>query len=488
MLLNDNQAILEIDDQEAGLIDLASFHQSIHEKWKPHAGQIAIGQALFYSNFKDIFACCGRNFGKTEVIAYCLWRYAFEHKKSENYCFGPIQKQIKEILWASGRIQGLGPEEYREAINNVEMRVTLNNGSFFKLDGSDNVDAYRGIKPRGLSVYDEYKDMRPDFIDAYDPNRAAFDSPAIYIGTPPEFHNHFVETMEKAKKYHGDSWFYLHAPSSMNPYISKRFLDNKKKELYESGEVEKWLREYEAIFVKGGRRTIFPQFLKLQFPKWEEAKPKDLNKWTLIITCDPGSSSVFGVLFALFNEYSKKIIVFDELYLTDPHEMTARAVHTKIMEKTDDIRKIVKEIRYVYDEAAKWFQSEIYGIPNNNMWLEPSRKSEVGVFGYIGIVRSVLNKSLLMVTENCTKFRWEMDKYMKDEKDKIPKKDDHLINCFQYKLQALGFNLEDESEPKPEDPFLAKRAIRMEDELPDNNNLIDFDSHLGSSSLEEIDL
>lgn len=494
--MDDSSGILELDGQEAGLIDLAAYHRALHTKWQPHAGQIPLGWALFYGGFKDIFACCGRNFGKTEITAYCSDRYANENKGSENYIFGPIQKQIKEILWASGRIQGLGPEEYKQGVNNVEMRVLYKNGSFIKLDGSDNVDAYRGIKPRGLSVYDEFKDMRPDFIDAYDPNRAAFDSPAIYIGTPPEFHNHFVDTMRKAQRYHMESWFYLHAPSRVNPHLSQRFLINKEKELREAGESEKWLREYEAMFVLGGKRSIFPQFLKLKHLPYDV--PKDLNKHHLIVTFDPAASSVFGVLFALYNPFTKKIIVFDEIYETNPSEMTALKMFQKVEDKLAFYQGKVKEIRFCYDEAARYFRSEIYEIPKEvwidgkkykNTWdLEPSRKHDVGVHGYISIVRSVLNKAIVEVSENCTKFIWEMQNYIKDEDGKIPKVNDHLINAFQYKLQALGFNLEEDLEPKPDDPFLARRGLSMESEILGTNNLVDFDHDFANhQSLRDID-
>lgn len=479
-------ATLELDGQEAGLVDLASFMQELHNKWTPHPGQVPLGKALFYDGFKDIFAQCGRNFGKTEFIAYAVWRYGFEHPRSENYIFGPIQKQIKEILWASGRIQGLGPQEYLSNINNVEMRIIFSCGSFVKLDGSDNVDAYRGIKPKGLSVYDEIKDMRKNFLDAYDPNRAAFDSPAIYIGTPPEFHNHFVDLSETAKRNHGDTWFYLHAPTATNPYISARWLAKKKKELLDLGEEETWLREYEAIFVKGSKRTIFPQFLRLSFLPFD--KPIDLNKWILISTYDPAASSVFGVLFALFNPYSKRVIIFDEVYESDPNEMTSRKIYARVEEKLKAFKGKVREIRWCYDEAAKYFQSEIYSIPGNDWQLEPSQKSKVGINGYIGIARSVLSRNLVTVTDNCVKFRWEMENYMKDENGRIPKDNDHLINCFQYKLQALGFNLDEESEPKPEDPFLSRRFMRLEDEFQPNNNLVDFDSEPDQNlTLEDLD-
>jgi hypothetical protein len=490
--MNEAEALIHIDDQEAGMIDLAGFIQSLHSKWQPHSGQIGIGRALFYEGFKDIFACCGRNFGKTEVISYLLWRYAGENTKSENYCFGPVQKQIKEILWASGRIQGLGPEEYRQAINNTEMRVTLNNGSFIKLDGSDNVDAYRGIKPKGLSVYDEFKDMRPDFITAYDPNRAAFDSPAIYIGTPPEFENHFVHYMEKAKKYHGDSWYYVHAPSSANPYLSRRFLDNKKKELLEAGDEETWLREYEAIYVKGGKRHIIPQAVRYNPIKYDFGLFKVLKEWDFFVICDPASSSTFGVLFVAHNRYSKHSIVFDEIYEQEQERMTARQIWQQIFKRTYDLSKLgvnLDSIQYVYDEAASWFRNETNEISDcKRIFMQPTQKSQNSKESGISIIRDAFNRKVLDITDNCVKLKWELDSYMKDERGNIPKENDHLIDDLRYFFAAIGYNLHEEDIPKEADPYLQRRGIRLEEDMPANNNLVDFDNDFSSnSSLEGLD-
>lgn len=492
MILNDDQALLEIDDQEAGIIDLAAYHRALHERWKPHAGQIPIGRALFHEGFKDIFACCGRNFGKTEVIAYCTDRYANENAKSENYIFGPIQKQIKEILWASGRIQGLGPEDYKRSINNTELRVTYNNGSFLKLDGSDNVDAYRGIKPKGLSVYDELKDMRPDFITAYDPNRAAFDSPAIYIGTPPEFENHFVDIMNKAIKYHGDSWFYIHAPSAANPYLSKRFLDNKKKELFEAGDEETWLREYEAIYVKGGKRHIIPQAVRYTPIRFSFDLFRTIREWDFYVVCDPASSSTFGVLFIAHNRYSKHSVVFDEIYEQDQAKMTARQIWAQIFTKTASLVQHGVNpdlIQYVYDEAASWFRNETTEIDVcKRIFMQPTQKSMNSKESGISIIRDAFNRKLLDITDNCVKFKWELDGYMKDEKGKVPKENDHLIDDVRYFFAAIGYRLHEEEIPREADPFLSRRAIKIEEEMPANNNLLDFDNDFSSNnSLEGLD-
>lgn len=485
----DGEALIEIDDQEAGVIALAEFLQALHAKWKPHPGQIKLGWALFYGLFKDIFACCGRNFGKTEFIAYALWRYAYERSESENYCFGPLAKQVREILWASSRIQTLGPEEYKEGVNNTEMRVTFHNRSFIKLDGSDNFDAYRGIKPKGLSVYDEFKDIRKEFVDAYDPNRAAFDSPAIYIGTPPEFHNHFVDTMEKAKKYHGKTWFYLHAPSSMNPHISARWLQQKRMELIEAGDEETWLREYEALYIKGGKRHIFPQYLKYKCRPLADLIPKDLHKWQLVTHFDPATTSTFGVLLSLFNPYTKKLLLVDEVYEDVMERMTTRQIWAQVMPIIEKWRQMgVRSFQYGYDEAAAWFMNETRDwamerqekkeLVPPDLWLQPTKKNEFGIETGIGMVRDVFNHKMIEVADHLENFRHEMENYIKDEKGKIPKDKDHQINNLQYTLQLLGFDFAEKNQPKPTDPDEMHRGHSIEEDIGDSFGLEEFGQDL----------
>lgn len=473
--MESEEAVIEIDGQEAGVIALAEIIQALHSKWSPHPGQVPLGWALFYGGFKDIFAQCGRSWGKTEFIAYALWRYALERTKSENYCFGPLAKQVREILWAPGRIQGLGPEEYKSSINNTEMRIILNNESFIKLDGSDNIDAYRGIKPKGLSVYDELKDLKSEFINAYDPNRAAHDSPAIYIGTPPEFHNHFVDLAEKARKYHLKTWFFLHAPTRDNPYNSKRWLDNKKAELLDAGDEETWLREYEAIYVKGGKRHIIPQALKMTKVPLKESLPKDLHNWTLVVHNDPATTSTFGVLFSIYNPYSKQVKLVDEIYEQTMSEMTTGRIWAKIDEKVAEwvARGVdLTKIQYGYDEAAAWFMNETTEA-RPGRWLIPTEKHELGREQGISLLRDVFNRKLIEITDNVPKLSWELENYIKDEKGKVPKKNDHQIDNLIYTLYLLGYRMEEEKPPKEIPPQMARRGYSMEEDMSEQFGLME---------------
>lgn len=453
------------------LIQLAEDLQDLHAKWQPLEWQKPFGRALFYENKKELGAQCGRSAGKTELISYCHWRWAKENPGSESYIIEPLFNQAREILWASNRIQSFGPENWIDSVNNTECRITFTNGSFIKLEGSDRPDKLRGIKPQGPITWDEVKDCRYESIQAMDPNRARYNVPVLYVGTPPSVHNHYVDIMERLKKDQDSFW--CQASSYSNTYNSKEWLDKKKKQLIDSLDEETWLREYEAVFIKGGKNSIFANFSNKHKPNFSEIKPKDLNKWQIMVSFDPASTSVFGAVFILFNEWSKLSIVFDELYVTDQSLMTAKQVYLQVEEKLKPFKGKVRDIRFGYDEAAAWFRNEINEF--SNWWLEPSSKSEFGVDGYINLVRQRLSNDLLIVCADCPKLVWEMENYQKDENGKIPKENDHNINALQYGLSCLGLRLD---EDKPEtiiDSDLQKRAYTPEDDMDFSSQMTEID-------------
>jgi hypothetical protein len=449
------------------LIALAEAVSELNQCWTPHEKQIEVGRAFFYYGVKDWFSEWGRNTGKTDMASYLQWRWSKENPGSQSYYFAPEQKQAREILWASLRIQNFGPSHWVESINNTEMRITFTNGSFIKVDGSDNYESYRGVKPNGFIVYEELKDMDPRFIDAFDPNRLAHNIPAFWIGTPPEVDNHF----DVFKKMFQEKGLYSHATSYDNPFNSVSWLNDKKKELTLRGEFDIWMREYMATKVKGGKKHLLPQALNL---KYQCELPKDLNRWQLFVVYDPASSSTFGVLFILFNPYSRKIKVMHEIYEQDPKEMTTRQIALKCDPFIEMYEKKVSEILYFYDEAAAWFANEM-SEARPKWWLAPTHKAKSDKESGLSMMRDLMLKEQMEVSEECVKFKWEMENYVKDKNGKIPKKNDHLIDVFRYFLDAAGFTFNEEEVPKEEDPFLARRMIKIEDEFIDQNPLMEIE-------------
>jgi len=426
--------------------------EGLHAHWEPHDAQVEIGKALFNDEIKQIFGKCGRNFGKTELICYLLWRYAQSNPGSENYYFAPYAKQAREITWASRRIQTFGPRawlyEGSRGVNNTEMRLRFTNGSFIKLDGSDNIDAYRGVKPRGLTVYDEFKDFRPEFHEAMDPNYAAHDSPLIIIGTPPEIEDHhFYHTEDEFKE--NDKKKFFQFTSYENPHIAKEVLDAKRLELYRRGEGDVWEREYMVKKVFGGKNSIFPMLdPKRHVRKHDELMrdlKKDMHKLQWIVSADPGTHTCFAVLFAALNPYTRKLYILDEIYETDQRQTSVSVIGKRIINKRYQL--YAKADWYqCYDEAAAWFQTEMADQFDDG-WVPTTKalnKKEQG----LGLIKDMLLADMIIFSDRAKNTMKEMLNYIRDKNGKIPKENDHEIDNLRYILGALGYDMNRALEPQ----------------------------------------
>lgn len=415
----------------------------LNSRWKPHPGQIPVGKALFYEKKTDIFVQAGRKWGKTDFLEYSFWRFALSNPNTENYYFAPFQKQAKEILWAPRRLQTFGPEHFIAGVNNSEMRITFTNGSFIKVDGSDNFEAYRGITPKGLIGYDEFKDFRPEFHQSFDPNRARWDCPLVQVGTPPDRHCQYIDLANECRT-DPDKMFY-HAPTWQNPFIGETWLKKKKAELYARGEGDVWEREYGALYIKGGASKIFPMLSESMIrPHGQiiDELYRDRNKLQWILWSDPAAASCFAVIFLAINPFSKKIYLLDEIYEKKQAEMSVYNIGRRMFQKRNSLFE--GEWDQGYDEAETWFMNEI--LERFGECLHPSSKAFHKKENGISLLKDIMNKGLLVFSDRCKMTFWEMDNYYKDKAGRIPKVDDHLIDCVRYSLGFLNYLLEEEIE------------------------------------------
>lgn len=455
------------------LIDLAEIHEGLHSRWVPHEGQIPIGRAIFYDGFKKLFICCGRSFGKSQTAAYVVSRVALENPCSTNFLFGPFIGQMKEIYWSPKLIQNIVGQENIESENSTEMRIILKNGSMIRVCGAENYEAFRGVKltPGSICLIEESKDIRKEFLDAFLPNLSVNDPILMMIGTPPYRENHFVHYMNHAQK--SDDWFYYWAPSDVNPHISKDFLAQQKAFLIENGMEDVWLAEYEARYTLGGHRSVFPMVPRMPIKTLDEAWPKDSNKWILHVGFDPASTSVFAVVFFLFNPFTKKVISVGEIYESRPEFCTARKIRDAVNDKIKTFtKKGIKSIEMTYDSAARWFRGEIADI-DDTWWLSPCDKSQ-GLQGEISCWRGVLSHGHFEWSDATPKLRWEMENYILDEKGRLPDKDDHAWQAGAYILKAMGFDFTETLEPRKiqsEEP----RGYRIEDDINFGNEYSDLE-------------
>lgn len=444
----------------------ASVINGLHAKFTPHDEQVQVGRWLFANEIKDIFLECGRNWGKTDLIRYCLWRWAKFHPYSENYYFSPFAVQTREIMWAPQLLQNFGPPEWILSKNDTEMRLTFTNGSFIKCAGSDNFEAYRGVKPKGLTILDEFKDFRPEFYDSYDPNRAAFKAPMIIMGTSPERRCQFSTVRDEYKSNPKKKYF--HGTIYGNPHIDREWIEEKKNELIKAGDEDKWQREYMAMEVHGGQSKIFPMLTGEVFEDHEvmlKKIHKDRKRIEWVWWADPAAASVFGVLFVAFNPYTRELYCLDEIYETSQAEMTVKKVGEKIVAKKEDLEDEA-EWREGCDEAATWFRNEM--VENFGIGVEPSQKASNDKEDGLSLIKDLILQKKLHLSKKCMKLFWEMDNYYKDKNGKIPKVNDHLIDCLRYIIAAVGYSFNEEKYVEPnvidpnEDIFNEKRKLQMQ--------------------------
>lgn len=428
--------------------NISTYIETINELdriWTPHPAQITIGKALFNDEIKQIFAKCGRNFGKTELVAYILWRWARCNPNSENYFFAPFAKQAKELVWASRRIQNFGPRQWllpsSGGINNSELRLRFTNGSFIKLDGADNIDSYRGVKPKGVTIYDEYKDFRPDFHDTMDPNYAAHDSPLIVIGTPPEIEDHHFYHLEDEFKINPKKAAFEFS-SYENPHIDPKMFEAKKEELYRRGEGDVFEREYMVRKVFGGKNSIFPMYDPNRHVKPHDQimdhLKNDMKKLRWILWADPGTATCFAVLFGCMNPYTKKIYLLDEIYETDQKKTSVSIIGRAIIDKKNELYAR-GDWDQGYDEAASWFNNEM--IDQFNESFTPSHKILNKKEQGLSLMKDMFLADLIVVSDRCVNYSSEILNYVRDKNGKIPKEKDHLIDDNRYILGHLGYDM-----------------------------------------------
>lgn len=173
--------------------------------------------------------------------------------------------------------------------NEVELSITLKNGSIIELKGAENPDALRGVKLRGL-VIDEIASIRNwDWLwsEVLRPTLTDYSAPSLFISTPKGF-NHFYDLFQQGTNQNTDykSWRFT---SYDNPYIQKEEIDNAKKELTE----DTFYQEYMADFRKY-TGLVYKEFSR----EVHVIEPFDIPKeWSIYRGIDFGSTNPTACLW-----------------------------------------------------------------------------------------------------------------------------------------------------------------------------------------------
>lgn len=251
--------------------------------------------------------CAGRRWGKSVLSQLIVLQWATKNIGTY-WIVSPTYRQGKQIHWKG--LQRIIPYDWIAKKNEVELSITLKNGSVIELKGAENPDALRGVKLRGL-VIDEIASIRNwDWLwqEVLRATLTDYQAPCLFISTPKGY-NHFFDLYEsgqgdKASKDDYRSWRFT---SYDNPYIPKEEIDNAKKELTE----DTFYQEYMADFRKY-TGLVYKEFDR----EVNVIEPFDIpDGWSIYRGMDFGSTNPTACLWVAVDG-DENWFIFDEHYET----------------------------------------------------------------------------------------------------------------------------------------------------------------------------
>lgn len=455
------------------LAEYARAVEAISKRWKPHAKQVPVGQAVFRDGIKRLMLCMGRRFGKSTVIANIVSRVALARPYSACVILCPTINSAKRIYWISGIIKNMVPAEYVESYNNTELRIYLKNGSYIECTGAEDPDRLRGT---GISIYavDEYTEHKADVLHVITP--ALMDKKGILIvgGTPPKVggKHHFWDLVDESRV--SNEWRYFHATTYDNPYLDKEDVDKERKGYELRGELDIFTREYMAERAHSVKHSVYGMFdrNKHVFPYAQLVQKvrSKLSHWTLMIAMDPGSASVFAVLLGAVNNHTGEVVILDELYADRVVETSIGTIWPKVQALADAVYAFDPDDesswRVVYDEAATWARVELEDV--FNVTALPTQKSLNRKSFGVSLIKDLYIKNKMFVSDRCLKFIEETESYQTNDRGEYIKERDHTLDCARYLIHGAFFTTR-LSEPPTDQADIPlderRRAFRPEEDL-----------------------
>jgi hypothetical protein len=419
-----------------------------------HQGQIDALSNIYSDGCKLLFQPCGRKFGKTEEAAYMLWNSALKTPYSANYYVAPESSHGRKIIWDTQRLQrflGEDSVKYIKSIKNQEMMIQFKNGSFIQVVGSENFGAANGLTPH-CAVYDEFKRFHHRWHIDFAPNLVVHNAPLLIIGTLPtpgdrnyDQYYEIMEACESTERAQIVRKSTFDNPINNLPNI-KEGIEFEINQLRLRGDEDIVQREYYSKIVSGGRRAIFPMLSIERHVKPHDEiireLDRDLKRMEWYTVADPGSTTCFATLFAAIHPYTKKLYILDELYEKDQQATSTRSMYPKMDKKMMEFypySDVSDDWVKTADEAAAWFMVEL--MDQFGIYFFPTQKHLNKKEHGLSLIKDLLLHDLVVISDRCINLLDEMEKYAKDDKGNIPKKHDHLIDCFRYLLGASNYNM-----------------------------------------------
>mgnify|MGYP003653754665 CR=1 FL=1 len=320
-----------------------------------------------------------------------------------------------------------------------------------------------------------------------EPNLLSKDKCLYIFGTPPKQRSaYYVEYREQLLKdiKQGDSTkAYYEFDASVNPVNDPGLIAAKRKQLIESDNEAIYYREYEGKLCFGGEDVVFPKWNPVTHCRTHKVVmsylENDKHKLRWYTICDPGTSTCFAVLFAVYNPYTQQIFLIDEIYEKDRKRTDTRQIWDRIRKKESELFVGSQQTDWirVYDEQAAWFLNEVvanYKHQFAKINLSPSKKQMTDEETDISRIKMLMaNTGSLTVSDRCYWLRWEVESFVTDEEGRYPDRNNHLLDCFKYLIQHCNWKLIEKADTNliPEEVHNQQRnqpSIIKPDEWADN--------------------
>jgi len=219
--------------------------------WQAHEGQ----KKILRSNAQFLTVAAGRRFGKSEAMAVLAIYEAVKAPDRIIFIIAPTYDQSMVIF--ESVLKFLGKSSLHDLVKRTRYSpyplLQFVHGSEIHARSADKPNNLRGRKAH-LVILDEAAFIKDSAVyDVIEPMLADYNGRLVKISTPygkNHFYDSFMKGIEGVRGYES-----FRFPSTMNPYISREFLELKKLEYGETS--LRWRVEYEAEFVDD-ESVVFP--------------------------------------------------------------------------------------------------------------------------------------------------------------------------------------------------------------------------------------
>ncbi len=384
------------------------------EIWAPHKKQLEIVDHP--ARYKVIR--CGRRFGKTIMETSFMLEEALLNRDSLYFYIAPTYKQAKMIAWEmfQQHLRNV-PKKLVKKMNESELYIVLANHAKIAIKGADNPDSLRGVGLNGV-VMDEYADMKPNvFKEIIRPALTDKKGWAHFIGTPKGF-NHFYDLYEEAGRK--KDWQNFHCSSYDNPILDRAEIDSIRAEETEDTFAQEYLAEFRKM-----EGLVYREFDRERHTYTDLPHEKQFIE--VIAGVDFGFTNPTAIV-VLGKDFDNHYWLIDEVYQTG---MTSNEITEKLMNL-----KSKHHIDTFYpDPENPAFIKEIQDAGLN--CREVDKSVELG----IDHVRKLFKSDRIHIGIHCEHVIWELERYRyqvnkgeRNEKEKPIKKDDHACDALRYVL------------------------------------------------------